>query len=131
MICSSCSHSVVQKAFDRDRVLRELLYCDLLTKEVVMLVDCSRYLDMKKETVDYEVSEETLKAIYKRYPNLEPKKEVVEPEQTATGFMMLEREELERNGFKKKGWPKGKKRKITETGQRYSKTTKESGVSER
>jgi len=74
---------VVQKVQDRaDMTVREVISCDLLVKEIVRLVECNRYQDMKKEVVE----------------------EVIIPEFTALQTIGLRE-------LKKRGWPKGVPRK--------------------
>jgi len=46
--CISCLHGVVQKVQDKDFTFREVIGCDLLSREVVRLVECNRYQEMKK-----------------------------------------------------------------------------------
>ncbi len=60
MICLSCIHGVVQKSnvgdldFTGKSVLREIFNCDLISKEMVKLVECSRYGEIKKVEVKIE-----------------------------------------------------------------------------
>jgi len=61
MICNSCEHAVIQKTDKGDldwqgrSVLREIFNCELISKEVVKLVECNRYLEIKE--VEYNNKE--------------------------------------------------------------------------
>jgi hypothetical protein len=74
MICSSCSHGLVQKVSLGDldwqgrSMLREIFNCDLVSKEVVKLVECSRYVELKGVKVDFEVKPEIVDLGYGAVP---------------------------------------------------------------
>jgi hypothetical protein len=62
MICSTCIHLVIQKynygdvRASGEPVLKDVMFCDILKREVVKLVECSRYktpdVMPKSEVVD-------------------------------------------------------------------------------
>jgi hypothetical protein len=88
MLCFTCTHGVIQKVKDKDMVDRELVYCDLIGWHIDRLIECSRYDKMGK------AEKEVLERI----------KSVVTDEGEYQAIIIP-------TIIKKKGWPKGKKRK--------------------
>jgi hypothetical protein len=81
---------MTQQVMDRDSSLRDVISCDLLLKETVRLMECSRYRGLKNEQ--------------------EMKKEVVD-EVVITGDLEDLKKFKEIIEIKKGGWPKGVPRK--------------------